>query len=70
MELSFSRNHPEGCHPAFRQVLDLFWKRGYRVADALAPNDPASVVTPERVAAWVEARRSDLGGENLWLTPP
>lgn len=70
MELSFSRNHPDGHHPAFHQVLDLFWKRGYRVADALAPDDPASIVTPKRVAAWFDARRSDLGGENLWLTPP
>lgn len=69
MELSLSRNHPEGQHPAFLEVLDLFWQRGYRIADALAPGKPNDLVSRERVAAWLAAGRTDLGGENLWLSP-
>ena len=69
LELSLSRNHPAGRNPAFLEVLDLFWRRGYRITDALAPESPSALVTRQRVADWLAAGQTDLGGENLWLRP-
>ena len=66
MELSFSTNHPNGRHPHFREILDLFWGMNYRICD---PAGNRGEVTPARVEQWFAAGATDLAGENLWLTP-
>lgn len=68
MELSFSRNQPDGRHPHFRDVLDLFWKMNYRIA--VAPDRGASdLITPARVDQWFAQGEADIPGENIWCVP-
>lgn len=66
MELSLFKNHPDGRHPHFRQILDLFWGMKYRISD---PAGNRAEITPSRVDGWYAAGATDLAGENIWLTP-
>ena len=57
MELSLSRNHPQGLNPNFRAIFEHFWKLGY---SAHAPSRLRESITAERVDEWLttEARTS------------
>ncbi|HKW09751.1 MAG TPA: FkbM family methyltransferase [Gemmatimonadaceae bacterium] len=66
MELSLSRNHPQGHNRNFRAVFEHFWNLGY---SAHAPSRLRESITAERVDAWLERGRTELAGENFWFSP-
>lgn len=66
MELSLSRNHPQGHNPNFRAVFEHFWKLGY---SAHAPARLGESITAERVDAWLATGATQLAGENVWFSP-
>jgi FkbM family methyltransferase len=66
MELSLSTNQPNGRHPRFREILDLFWTMNYQIAPAGSPEEQ---ITPSRVDGWLADGKTDLPGENIWLVP-
>jgi len=67
VEITLSEYHPQGVHPHYLQVFDLFWKYGYVATTANAEARSISRVDLER---WVRQGHSESGVINYLFTAP
>lgn len=66
LELSLTRNHPNGINPRFGKIFEHLWSRNYR---SYAADGSGHEVTPDIVATWVAQRRAGVEGENFLFVP-
>lgn len=62
IEISLTRNHPDGINPDFATIFEMLWGLGYVSAVADEAQTP---VDRERVGKWISDRASDAGTENF-----
>ena len=61
VEICLTENRPEGVHPQFLEVFQVFWSKGYR---AHVADQDGRMVSPSDVTKWVRNRRRDFGYVN------
>lgn len=64
VEISLTRNHPNGLNPDFEDIFVLLWGSGFT---AFIADGTKREVTPSMVTDWVAKRQNDLSTENFYF---
>lgn len=64
LEISLTRNHPDGLNPDFSAIFELLRAKGF---SAFVADDTKRAVTQSVIDGWITAKRNDLATENFYF---